>query len=80
MTNISFLGREAMLINAAKYAAKTAEAHEAELAKIAETRKAIEESVVKASSILYDTSNANIKPYIADDLPVMVGNIVNQLA
>lgn len=74
INNVSFLGRETMLIDAAEYAARTTEAKAEEIA------QKIEPKVIKASSVLSEKPFIKSYPFMPDDQPVTVGTILNQLA
>ena len=77
ISNITFTGREELLINAAEYAAKNSEK---------KAQKAIE--VVKASTIPSELAHpaldasaktAQLYQYIGDDAPIQLGKNINQL-
>ena len=79
ISNIAFTGRETMLIDAAKYAEKTAQNRAAKVAQIAQENEAIEKDVVKASSILMELPVVKSHPYVAYDAPTQIGKIINQV-
>ena len=81
INSITFTGREELLINAAEYAAQTAER------KASQAAKAVE--VVKASTVPSELTHPKVEPfasiselhnYFGDDTPVQAGKIINQLA
>ena len=80
INNITFTGRETMLVNATRCAAQTAARQAEERAAIKAQTELLEREVVKASSVLPEIPYRDIYSYVAYDIPVRIGKKVNQVA